>query len=266
MVMVGVLVFCGQGSLAQLVIGIFATVLFIMLYNYCQPYEADTDDLLQSLCQFSIFLVLLSALAMKFDESERTSANITVFLYCSLLLPIALGFVMVVVEVAGDDHSRALLQRLCASAKSLIRRVMCFWAATAPSADDEDEEADSDDDEPPPPENPRVSRFDFVRHSFHRRGAFAPLHGIRPASTNTHASPLIPRFSLLSQPISSAMRCATSPRVRPSPRVHPCLAARSTIIEARARDRRRARAPRCQPRPPRQLFAGLRLGAVRHMQ
>jgi hypothetical protein len=198
MVMVGVLVFCGQGSLAQLVIGIFATVLFIMLYNYCQPYEADTDDLLQSLCQFSIFLVLLSALAMKFDESERTSANITVFLYCSLLLPIALGFVMVVVEVAGDDHSRALLQRLCASAKSLIRRVMCFWAATAPSADDDDEEADSEDDEPPPPENPRVSRFDFVRHSFHPRGAFAPLHGIRPASTNTRASPLIPRWPPLS--------------------------------------------------------------------
>ena len=142
LLMVGVLVFCGQGSLEQLVLGLFITVVFIMVYSTFKPYEADSNDSLQSLCQFSIFVVLLSALIMKFDESERTSEIITSFLFCCALLPIALALGTVAVEAAGDEQCRALLKRCSSSASRCMRRMVgrpaSLPAATSETADDEE--------------------------------------------------------------------------------------------------------------------------------
>jgi hypothetical protein len=112
-----------------------------MIYARYRPYEADSNDTLQSLCQFSIFVVLLSALVMKFDESERTSEAITSVLFCCALMPIALALAMVVVEVAGDEQCRALLKRLNSSASRCMRRMAGRPAslpttATSETADD----------------------------------------------------------------------------------------------------------------------------------
>jgi hypothetical protein len=46
------------GSPAQLVFGIFVSVVYIKLYGYFQPYAENEDDFLQEFAQYFLFTTL----------------------------------------------------------------------------------------------------------------------------------------------------------------------------------------------------------------
>ena len=109
LLLIGVLIFYEQGELEQLVLGLFIAVSSIMFYNWLKPYEDTLNDALQSACQFSIFVVLLSALILKFDEEDRASTTITFFLFCCALVPPIIAAGMSIIELCRDSEEELVL-------------------------------------------------------------------------------------------------------------------------------------------------------------
>ena len=136
----GVLVFYKQGSLDQLVLGMFFAVTSIMVYNYFKPYESPTNDLLQALCQFSVFVVLLSAIIDKFDASQRASTTMTFILFCCTLIPPLVAIAMKLVEEIKSEHWRAFessLDRLAGLRRQMfaidVRKHVWWHSSSAPT-------------------------------------------------------------------------------------------------------------------------------------
>jgi len=64
---VGLPVFFEEGSTQQLIVGLVICFLSAMVYATWQPHEDPADHLLQKVCQFEIFIALLSALVLRND-------------------------------------------------------------------------------------------------------------------------------------------------------------------------------------------------------
>lgn len=73
--MVGVLALLASGTSIQIVIGMVASVLFIWLYAVYEPYNSPALQLFAELCQWSEFLVLFGALAIKTDMFADISSD-----------------------------------------------------------------------------------------------------------------------------------------------------------------------------------------------
>ena len=69
--LVGAFVLFGQGSLAQLMVGMMICALSIGLYNYVRPYDMWQNNFLQNCCQITIFLTLLGGLIIRAAEAEN---------------------------------------------------------------------------------------------------------------------------------------------------------------------------------------------------
>ena len=70
--LVGVLVFLGEGTVGQLTVGLFVCVICVMAYNNLKPYAAWQNDMLQQIAQLNIFITLLAAVAMRVEGEEQT--------------------------------------------------------------------------------------------------------------------------------------------------------------------------------------------------
>ena len=121
--LVGVLTFYDQGSLTQISLGLVVCVLSIFAYSNCKPYEVYLNDVLQWLCQFSVFAALLAALLLKYEEVELESESLLVILYALALTPLVLTVPIMVLEVAQQGgRPRPTLRRLRALTHRAHRR------------------------------------------------------------------------------------------------------------------------------------------------
>lgn len=106
----GFLIFYSPGSLEQIVLSQFLCVICIAVYNNCKPYEINSNDWLQQLCQFSIFVTLLSALVLQVDVDKRSSSAISGFLFAATLIPPILVIPMTAIE---EHRERPEMFRKC---------------------------------------------------------------------------------------------------------------------------------------------------------
>ena len=93
-------------------------VIFIQLYHNLQPYEAYANDVLQQLCQFSIFVTMLSALVLKVKPEDRSSPTILTALFSFGLIPPVVAFMMSII------HNRKQLQDMKASLTKMLANVI----------------------------------------------------------------------------------------------------------------------------------------------
>ena len=59
---VGVLIVAGRGSITQMCVGLIISFVSTCLYHNLKPYDSWQNDLVQQLCQFTLFVTLLAAL------------------------------------------------------------------------------------------------------------------------------------------------------------------------------------------------------------
>ena len=62
----------GYGTTLQLMAGVAASVLFVVSYNYVQPYDVTTNSSLQMQCQLTIFFTLLVAFVLRYVAEAGT--------------------------------------------------------------------------------------------------------------------------------------------------------------------------------------------------
>ena len=72
-----VLSIISPGSSPQSVLSVLLSLLFIKMYGYYQPYEADTDDIIAEVGQFQIFFTYFGALILQ-NSLLHSSLNNTV--------------------------------------------------------------------------------------------------------------------------------------------------------------------------------------------
>ena len=94
----GVLVLFGPGSVVQGAASILICSVSIKTYSLYNPFRSDDDDFLQEVAQIQLFLVLLAAILMRVDASDDSAEDQTY-----------LGWLLVAVLVPGY----ALMVYLC---------------------------------------------------------------------------------------------------------------------------------------------------------
>ena len=57
--------YCTIGSAAQIVWGIFISLVYIKLYGYYRPFKNLDDDILQEMAQYQVFITLFIALLLR---------------------------------------------------------------------------------------------------------------------------------------------------------------------------------------------------------
>jgi len=72
-----VLSMVSPGSSSQSVLSVLLSLLFIKMYGYYQPYEADTDDIIAEVGQFQIYFTYFGALILQ-NSLLHSSLNNTV--------------------------------------------------------------------------------------------------------------------------------------------------------------------------------------------
>jgi hypothetical protein len=72
-----VLSIISPGSSPQSVLSVLLSLLFIKMYGYYQPYEADNDDIIAEVGQFQIFFTYFGALILQ-NSLLHSSLNNTV--------------------------------------------------------------------------------------------------------------------------------------------------------------------------------------------
>ena len=123
----GFLIFYMPGSLEQIVLALFLSVICIVVYNNAKPYAKNSNDWLQQLCQFSIFVVLLSALVLQVDAERRSSTTINAMLFAGTLIPPLLTIPMLLIGDHGKkskmmQYSGLALARCAQVAKGMSPR------------------------------------------------------------------------------------------------------------------------------------------------
>lgn len=102
----GLFVFFDPGSLTQLVLGMMVAFLFILLYFQIQPYDRQSNNLLQEACQVVIFLTLLGAFVMRLNstasDKERESS--------SFLPDTTIGYVLIGMTLVSVLSAIALMK------------------------------------------------------------------------------------------------------------------------------------------------------------
>jgi len=67
--LVGIFIFFGPGSVMQLFVGMIICSLCIVIYNNLKPYDAWQNDMLQQVCQLNIFICLLCGMVIRLSQS-----------------------------------------------------------------------------------------------------------------------------------------------------------------------------------------------------
>ena len=92
----GVLVLFGPGSVVQSAASILICSVAIKAYSFYQPFISDDDDFLQEVAQIQLFLVLLAAILMRVDASDDSAEDQTY-----------LGWLLVALGVGGMTTARS---------------------------------------------------------------------------------------------------------------------------------------------------------------
>ena len=134
--LVGALIFFGQGSLEQLLVGMIICALSLALYNNLKPYDTWQNNVLQQVCQFNIFMLFLSGLVLRVMKSEspgtgfqRTTIFIGVLLSAITLTTTLLTIPSTLLDYFPDPVAqlklwRRVLHRAC---KGIVRH-LCYSA------------------------------------------------------------------------------------------------------------------------------------------
>jgi len=69
-VLVGLFIFIERKTVLQLLLGVVISGVFIVVYNIFKPYDAWQNNVLQQVCQLSIFFTLLTALILRYREAR----------------------------------------------------------------------------------------------------------------------------------------------------------------------------------------------------
>ena len=98
----GLIIFIAPNSPSQLVIGCLVSAMCVMYASACQPFIADSDDLLTMAANFEVFLVLFAALLIRADVSSSENYNEELFgsvIAVVLLSPVVLCVAMILMEL-----------------------------------------------------------------------------------------------------------------------------------------------------------------------
>ena len=128
----GLFMFYKKGSLEQLALGLLVCLFFIQAYHNVKPYARNADNMLQQLCQLSIFVTLLTGLArydlndcnggLECEEAGNSTVN-AVLITCELT-PLAIILIQCVVEVELLQETIAnLCSRCLAGYREAVQRV-----------------------------------------------------------------------------------------------------------------------------------------------
>ena len=109
MLRAGVPVFFEPESIAQMTYGLLVCFVTFGIYSTLAPYVSDSDDRLSQLCQAQIFVVLLSAIVMRFDSTDSTERNMDVLLSVMLFGPIVFASLA---EIFENFNLGAVIQTL----------------------------------------------------------------------------------------------------------------------------------------------------------
>ena len=139
MIFCGLFVFFKPGSTAQLVLGFLAAVGFLSLYHNVKPYDVRQNNLLQELCQFTLFATLLAALVIQINregsglqlaydkeviENDGIGWMLIVLTLSNILLAVFLAFVDVRItqSITRPGESKLLVLHLVARVMGLAAR------------------------------------------------------------------------------------------------------------------------------------------------
>jgi hypothetical protein len=138
LLLVGVLVVVGRGSVAQIVCAAGFSLLFIMLHFKLWPYKLSADNVFKAMVEVQIFLIIQVALVLKInleavgevvDKDFYDAAVITLF-----VLNVPIGFVCTVAFKMRD----ASRQRAQKDASGMAERRQALALHCSGLADTED--------------------------------------------------------------------------------------------------------------------------------
>ena len=106
--LVGVAVVFEPGSMEQASYGLLVCFFCVVVYSSCSPYVDRGEDILAQLCQFMIFVVLVSAIVLRADRTEATSSRLDLVLLVLTISPMVLA---VYLELGCTSLAKRLFSR-----------------------------------------------------------------------------------------------------------------------------------------------------------
>eukprot|EP00964_Phaeocystis_antarctica_P055145 scaffold32420_cov68-Phaeocystis_antarctica.AAC.4 len=89
--LVGLPIFVEHGSAAQLIMGLFVCFISFGMYASFEPYVEESDNWLSKICQISLFVSLVSSIALKI-ETDSSAGTLGVLLLFTVAVPPVLAF------------------------------------------------------------------------------------------------------------------------------------------------------------------------------
>jgi len=102
---VGLLVFFNPGSLEQLTLGLIVCFCYCVLCSYLLPFGSITDNLMAVATQFSLFIVMLTAVIVEYGNPDVPQGVVTILTVAAFLpavLMLALTFQVACNELDVD--------------------------------------------------------------------------------------------------------------------------------------------------------------------
>ena len=102
MLLIGITVFLERGSVTQMTLAQAVAVLSLLMYAATQPYTSPLDNILQIICQFDVFIVLLFGQALRLqpflDADSRRRMDI------ALVILTVIPFVLCIPALLGEAY------------------------------------------------------------------------------------------------------------------------------------------------------------------
>ena len=112
LLLIGVLLFYRQGTVAQLMVGLLICLGSAMMYSYFQPFKARADNCMAMVCEVSIFASLLSSLVLVHGDEPLGAADaeavegLLVFL---MVFPLAAIAPLTIWQLANEETVSGVL-------------------------------------------------------------------------------------------------------------------------------------------------------------
>jgi len=72
----GIIVFCGRGSVVQIVFGLMVSIFAHLLHTYVKPFKVESDQMLQHAALMMVWLTLMAGLILKADGLSPQNGNV----------------------------------------------------------------------------------------------------------------------------------------------------------------------------------------------
>ena len=106
LILIGVLLFYNQGTIAQLLVGLLVSMGSIMAYLGYKPFKEDVDNIMAVVCEVSIFGALVSSLVIAHSTSplqegdlEAVQGILIALVISPLVLVVPLSFIQLKKEL-----------------------------------------------------------------------------------------------------------------------------------------------------------------------